>query len=181
MIKEKNNYVSDFIVADASSSGLVQLLEVKGFNTFNNAILLGNSIANMGSYNKAKQALKNIYDLLKQGGRFITQTINKPSKPHFIGLRTLKNSVLQRIMIPVCLEDEDDLNSHNIELYFNSIDLKKKIYVDRRISKLYMFEAKNYEFLVKKIGFEIVEKFGGFNKEDFTGDGAKTALWVLEK
>ncbi|MHA1417042.1 MAG: class I SAM-dependent methyltransferase [Candidatus Heimdallarchaeaceae archaeon] len=166
-----------FFVIDATNQKLKEFFISKEYKTFDNAIILGNSIANMGSLEKAKKVIENIHSILEDKGRFIAQTINKPKKPYFLPLRKLERGIMQRVMFPV----SNNQDEHNIELHFKLIDTSNLTYLETKIDKLYMFSAKEFEDLVIKIGFKLIKKFGGFNFEPFSSGETKTVVWVFEK
>ncbi|UJG44684.1 MAG: class I SAM-dependent methyltransferase [Candidatus Heimdallarchaeum endolithica] len=173
--KNVNNV--EFFVVDATSSKLKDFFLSKGNKSFDNTIILGNSIANMGSLEKAKKVIENIYSILKEGGKFITQTINRPIEPYFLPLRKLKRGIMQRIMFPISNFQEE----YNVELHFKLIDTYNLSYLETKIDRLYMFSAKEFEKLVESVGFKVIKKFSGFNYEPFSSEETKTVVWIFEK
>jgi len=167
----------EFFVVDATSRKLKDFFLSKGYKSFDNVIILGNSIANMGSLEKAKKVIENIYSILKEGGKFLTQTINRPIEPYFLPLRKLKRGIMQRIMIPILNFQEE----YNVELHFKLIDTNNFSYLETKIDRLYMFSAEEFEKLVESVGFKVIKKFSGFNYEPFSSEETKTVVWIFEK
>ncbi len=142
---------------------------------FDGAILLGNAIANMGSFKAASNLIVNVHELLRKGGRFIMHTINRPTELHYIPLRRLDSgTIVQRIMVPI------SGNDHNVELRVNFIDIVQLKYLQQASSPLYMFSAEEMENLLIEKGFHIVSRYGGFNQEPFSKEGGRSVVWVVE-
>lgn len=166
-----------FINEDLTLPNLKKRLATAGFPTsFEGAILLGNAIANMGSLQSARAVVENVRDLLKDGGRLVLHTINRPKRPHYIALRQLnEQTIVQRIMVPV--NDQP----HNVELNVNFIDVKTLNYSRQSVSPLYMFTKVEMDDLLKNSGFEIVELFGGFGRETPSDEDGASLVWIAEK
>lgn len=166
-----------FVVADAADPGVIDTLHQTGApRYFENAILLGNAIANLGSLEKGRQLMRNIFILLKPGGRLFVQTIDRPSKPHYNPLREVDGNILQRIMVPVVD------SQHNVELHVNLIGKKPISYV-RQVAdnKFYMYTRSEFKALLEQTGFYEITVYSGYERQEPRGDNAETLIWEIKK
>ncbi len=164
------------LLGDAASESLPDLLKENAFPpSYENALLMGNAIANFASRAKCEQLLKNIHNLLVENGIFVTQTINRPETPHYIALRKTNDVIVQRIMVPVIGQE------HNIELNVNFINISSVEYERQSVSPLYLFTYEELADLFTKVGFQIMASHGGFNGEEASKAGGETVVWVLKK
>ncbi|OLS26306.1 MAG: Glycine/sarcosine N-methyltransferase [Candidatus Heimdallarchaeota archaeon LC_2] len=178
-LKNELNAKSDFLTIDATKSMLEEIRE-QGLETYyDNAILLGNAIANMGTLKGGKQTIQNIYLLMNPGGRFFCQTVVRPSEPHYMPIRKVeKDNFLQRIMIPVFDETVD----HNVDLHVNKIDGKTGEYLTQKADNhFFMYEKEEFEEMVTSFGFELIQVYGGYSGEEPNSEGGSTLVWVFEK
>lgn len=178
-LKTPNNSVSDFLALDAGQPILSTIRE-EGLDTmYDNALLVGNAIANMGNLKAGKQVIRNIYMLLRPGGRFVCQTVYRPSEPYYMPLRKLDDEFLiQRIMVPVFNPDVD----HNVDLHVNRISLKNENYESRKADNhFYMYTGEEFEAMVTQQGFKTIKVYGGYNKEDPKEADGATLVWIFEK
>jgi SAM-dependent methyltransferase len=179
-LKEENRSKANFAVVDATLENISNELRIHSFPlSYDSAILLGNAIANMQSLSNGTRLLVNTFNLIRPGGIFILQTINRPLSAHYIPMRELQKEnnsfIVQRIAIPVSNFE------HNLELNVNVIDAQNCEYESQSRSEMYWYTAAEFESLVTKIGWKILDKNGGYQDEDFSDEGGKTVIWVLQK
>lgn len=178
-LKEQMSASSNFRVLDVTVDDfLKQMQQMQAPLAYDNAILLGNAIANMRTKAAGIKVLENIYSVLKPGGRFVTQTINRPHKAHYIALRSVerddKKFIVQRIAVPV------NEAEHNLELNVNVIDPDGS-YESQSFSEMTWYTPEEFEDIVHKIGFAIVSTHGGYEGEALSTEGGATVVWVLER
>ena len=176
-ISQKNNYAAKFLVYDAADEQLYDYLKLQDVPVFyNNAILLGNAIASVGSREKGKKLLDNIFLLTLPGGRLFAQTVHRPARAHYLPLRHMNDKLVQRIMVPISGE------THNMELHVNVINAKTGAYESRKSdNEFFMFTRSEFAELVKQLGWQIKEVFGGYGREEVVEKNGATLVWVLEK
>ena len=178
-LKTEFNAKSDFLTIDATKSMLEEIRN-QGLETYyDNALLLGNAIANMGTLKGGKQTIQNIFLLMNPGGRFFCQTVVKPSEPHYMPIRTVEEvNFLQRIMVPVFDESVD----HNVDLHVNKIDGKTGEYLSQKADNhFFMYTKDEFEEMVTSYGFQLIQVFGGYSGEEAKPEGGSTLVWVFEK
>ncbi len=164
-----------FFVQDATRDILSLLRHNSESTYFDNILLVGNSIASLGSKALGHKLLENIYLLLCPGGIFFCQTVNRPTKPNYSPLRSLDGDILQRIMIPVHNEE------HNVALHVNKISTDGRYTDQTDANHFYMYKPDEYESMVADIGFKLISKYGGYSEEDFNPESGKTTVWVFKK
>ncbi|MHA2250544.1 MAG: methyltransferase domain-containing protein [Candidatus Kariarchaeaceae archaeon] len=175
-LKEEKSSQAKFLVCDAAGDVYTQLISQDLPTYYENAILLGNSIANVGSYDKGKHLLQNIFQLVLPRGKFITQTVFRPLQPHYPPLRHLDGTILQRIMVPVYNR------THNTELHVNIIDPKTGEYLDQKSdNQFYMYTQTEFAELITRVGWKITAVYGGYGKEAVKEESGATLVWILEK
>ncbi|MCY3411552.1 MAG: class I SAM-dependent methyltransferase [Candidatus Heimdallarchaeota archaeon] len=175
-IKAKEGYTSKFVCFDATSAELRDQLAMRGMQYADNAIMLGNAVANTGSGPAGRAMLENIYLMLKPGGKFFVQTVNRPSKPYYMPLRELDGGVLQRIQMP----NNDPTTPQNAELHINHI--KGLEYVKQDIGgRFFMYTYSEFKLLIEDIGFIVEGVAGGYNNEPLDESGGATVIWKLRK
>lgn len=173
-IKSENGWKSQFFCHDISAVDLREKLDNSGIKYFDNAIILGNAIANLGSLENGMRLLKNIYLMLIPGGRLFMQTVNRPHEPNYSQLKEFKGGILQRIMVPV-LDAE-----YNTELHVNLI--REGNYEFKEVkSRFYMYDRDQLQRKLGDIGFEIRELFGSYSGDIASSKGGSDSIWVLEK
>ena len=178
-LKKELGSDAEFYQLDISSASFQQELEELSIKLdFEGAILLGNAIANLGSYERALSALKNVYQVSRKNSTFILQTINRPRAPMYLPLRRTNGLILQRIFIPKNPLTE---GNHNIELNVNLIDPLENKYKEQNISLLYMFTYDEFVELVSKSGWDLIASYSGYNKEPHSKEDGKTVVWILSK
>ena len=165
----------EFFVQDATRDILSMLRDNAQPSYFDNILLVGNSIASLGTRPLGHKLIENIYLLLCPGGIFFSQTVNRPSKPNYSPLRSLDGDILQRIMIPVYDEE------YNVALHVNKISPDGKYTDQTDANHFYMYEPDEFESMVTDIGFKLKSKYGGYQEEDFRADSGKTTVWIFEK
>ncbi|MCH8905479.1 MAG: methyltransferase domain-containing protein [Candidatus Heimdallarchaeota archaeon] len=177
-----------FHVFDATANDLVsQIADIRSSTDqstyFDNAILLGNAIANTGSLDAGKRLIKNIFLLLRPGGRFFMQTVHRPSKPHYNPLRKLKNGIIvQRIMVPDPQMPDTELQDHNMVLHVNQINADTAEYESKAAENLfYMYTLAEMTKLLQTTGFGNIETYGGYANEPTTEEDGATIIWIIEK
>lgn len=178
-LKEEFKAKSDFLAIDATKSMLEEIRNNDLETYYDNALLLGNAIANMGTFKAGKQTINNIFLLMNPGGRFICQTVHRPSEPHYPPIRKVEDdNLLQRIMVPVF----DDSVDHNVDLHVNIINSKTGEYVSQKANNhFYMYTKDEFEKLVRSQGFTLIAVYGGYNGEEATFEGGSTLVYVFEK
>ncbi len=178
-IKQKLGSRSRFYQVDVSIPSFKQELEEIPVELgFEGAIMLGNAIANLGSYDAALQVLTNVHEVSKENSVFILQTINRPITPMYLPLRRSNGLILQRIFIPKSPLVEGD---HNVELNVNLIDPTENVYKEHNVSHLYMFTYDEFEELARKTGWKVIASYAGYNKEVYSKEEGKTIVWILTK
>jgi len=66
-LKKENNYLSDFLTLDASQP-IYPEIKQKGLETmYDNALFVGNAIANMGDMEAGRRVIRNIHMMLRPG------------------------------------------------------------------------------------------------------------------
>ncbi|MHA2503899.1 MAG: methyltransferase domain-containing protein [Candidatus Kariarchaeaceae archaeon] len=182
-----------FFVLDGTQAELVQQFEG---TYFDHAILLGNAIANMGSFEAARQLMRHIFILLKPEGSFFVQTIHRPSQLWYNPLRRRKNAVIQRIMVPV------QGQTHNVVLHVNQMvvqegevalepgpddgdDWKEPEipYYLRKSSDntFFMFTHDEFVSLVTEIGFDVESVLHHYGSDPVQQIDGETQTWRLRK
>jgi len=166
---------TEFIAIDAAGEDIRQRLAGQYFD---GAILLGNAIANMGSFTKGQQLIRNIFTLLRPGAGFFVQTVNKPLKPWYNPLRQKDGVIIQRIMIPETDREAD----HNIVLHVNQIDAEKLEYVKQKAdNEFFMYRKDEFESLLHGVGFEVEQVYSSYSKKDVKDIDGETLIWMLRK
>lgn len=194
---EKLHSKARFHVTDAAAKDFHEQLGEQPL-VYDSAIMLGNAIANTESLSNAKMVMDNIFSVVRPGGIFVMQTIQRPRMPHYLPLRKSGEFLLQRIMIPVGFErlgeklpNEQDLGEdhdenhkvehnveHNVELNVNVISTK---YENQFVSRLYMLRNSELRQLATDAGWEVKQVFSSYDKKpESTKDGA-TTVWVLQR
>lgn len=178
-LKRENNSLSEFLALDASEPILPKIQEKGLENLYDNALFVGNSIANMGNIEAGKRVIRNIHMMLKPGGRFVCQTVYKPLEPYYLPLRRVEEDfVIQRIMVPVHNSDLD----YNVDLHVNKINLKDGTYESQKADNhFFMYTGEEFEALVTHQGFKTIKVFGGYNHEEPREESGATLVWVFEK
>ncbi|MFV2014305.1 MAG: methyltransferase domain-containing protein, partial [Candidatus Heimdallarchaeota archaeon] len=178
-LKAKKNAKSEFLAMDVTKPILPGIKEMGLDSLYDNALFVGNAIANMGNLESGKQVIYNIYLMLKPGGRFVCQTVYRPSEPYYLPLRKFEEDFLiQRIMIPV----KDESVEHNVDLHVNKIDTTKGNYESQKADNhFFMYTKQEFEDIVTKQGFTVVEVFGGYDREPVREEDGATLVWILEK
>jgi len=171
---------ANFWNGDAATDELLEKL--KG-QYFDGAILLGNAIANMGNYTKGKALIKNIFVMLRPGGKFFVQTVNRPYKPWYNPLRDKDGLIIQRIMVPDPKSDElEEEHEHNVILHVNQIDPQKLEYVEQSAdNKFFMYRLHEFRDLVTSIGFEVNSISSGYAGNEVEDKDGETLIWKLVK
>lgn len=178
-LKKDLGSTAEFYQLDISSPSFQQKLEELSIKlNFEGAILLGNAIANLGSYERAMNTLKNVYQVSGKNSIFILQTINRPMSAMYPPLRRVNGLILQRIFIPKSPTAEGD---HNIELNVNLIDPLENTYKEQNVSLLYMFTYDEFVEMVNRSGWQITASYGGYNEEPYSKEDGKTVVWILSK
>lgn len=172
-LKGERKSQADFLQCSATASDLRQRLLPFG-RYFDNVLMLGNAIANMGALDEGKKLMYNIFLMLRPGGKAFFQTVNRPERPYYLPLRSLEGGILQRIQVPRIGND------YNIELHVNLI--KDGVYARRTInSDFYMYSYDEFENLLHSAGFNVVSVLGGYSGEAPNKEGGSTVLWKVIK
>lgn len=175
---KKRNQDFKAICADISNPHLKAILEAQGLPAQYHAIMiLGNSISILGSKQKIKQTLENAEQLLHAKGTLILQVINKPITVHYIPLKQDGNTLIQRIMIPVCSKEQE----HNMELHYNTINMVTSEYVEQSIIKQYVLTDLEMTELIKKQEWVLLKKTKGYTDFPATNQPGLSTVWVIKK
>ena len=172
--EQKSN--AKFHEIDISSPQLHKFLG-KHYHSFDAALLVGNALANTASKPNIKQVFANVYELLRKGGKFLLQTVNRPNDPFYLPIRMMENEegkfLFQRIMIPV----QDKI--HNIELNVNLIN--DTVYDSQSITELYMLDFNEIVSLATATGFTIVKTLQTYTGLPSSHEPNSTVIWFLNK
>ncbi|MHA2091924.1 MAG: methyltransferase domain-containing protein [Candidatus Kariarchaeaceae archaeon] len=166
-----------FVAYDAAAADLLDCFQEQEYPSyFDNAILLGNSIANLGTKEKGEQLLRNAFLVVRPGGRFFVQTVQRPEKPHYTPLRQIDDQIIQRIMVPVWGEQ------YNAALHVNIIDPRTHEYISKKNDNhFFMYTRFEFEDLVTQVGWQVKELYGGYAEEPVSEVDGATQVWILEK
>ncbi len=162
-----------FVCKSATAIDLIDSIRELSIDYFDNALMLGNAIANMGGKDAGIALMKNIFLLLIPGGRLFLQTVNRPEKPIYLPLRELEGGILQRIQVPVD-------GKYNVELHVNLI--RDGEYVRKNIAADFsMYTFDEFYELLTSTGFKIDGVYGGYNNEVVSKEGGETVIWNVYK
>ncbi|MHA2172870.1 MAG: class I SAM-dependent methyltransferase, partial [Candidatus Kariarchaeaceae archaeon] len=178
-LKTENNAKSEFLALDVAKPIYEEIKQIGVETIYDNALFVGNAIANMGDYEAGKQVIYNIYLMLRPGGKLVCQTVFRPTNPYYMPLRKLDdNFLIQRIMVPVI----DDNVEHNVDLHVNKISTISGKYESQKADNhFYMYTKQEFEVMVTQQGFRVLEVFGGYNREGVREADGATLVWILEK
>ena len=176
-LKQERQSPSNFYQADITAPDFITTLRSYGApKYFDNAILLGNAIANLGTREGGEKFVHNLFGVMRPGARIISQTVYRPSKPFYMPLRKNEGVVVQRIMVPVINE------VHNVDLHVNQIDLEAGEYVKKAADNhFFMYTREEYQQLFEQAGFAIKHVFSTYNEGEPKDEDGETLVWVFEK
>jgi len=128
---------------------------------------IGNSLVHLSSLDEIREALKQMYGRLEDGGKLILQIINydKVINHKLDGLPTIKNDEIGLEFVRKYLYDEQkDIIKFNTVLTVENKDEKEEF---KNSIELLPLRSADLERLLKEAGFCEIEFYGDFNHSPF--------------
>lgn len=146
-------------------------------NKLDTIFIIGNSLVHLKDENEIEKLIEKIYKNLNEGGNLIIQIINydRILEKNINHLPTIKND---NIIFQRNYELNNDKILFKTKLYMND-GLGKKVL--NNVSKLIPLRSKRLIDMLKNTGFNDVELFGSFNKEDFNSYESYALIVVANK
>lgn len=145
------------------------------YNKFDFVVSLGNTVANINQ-KQLEQSLVRFYKMLKSDGNILIQILNYE--------KILKDQ--ERIVNITKKDNEYFIRFYDFgkkELTFNILRFSADKTLEKELisTKIFPYKVKEIRGILKKIGFEKIELFGGLDKNPFDANTSNDLVLLVKK